>query len=116
MDMVTRVQTLNEAVCISHGTNTLIKGMRLNILSPGMGKQKVILGPLTFVGQLVKEKENFEFKFVKFHLKIDLVSHPASAEELGKNRLWLGQCRLRPIAPQNLRKVQVLFALAFTHS
>ena len=34
--------------------------------------------------QLVKEKENFEFKPVKLHLKIDLVPYPARAEGLGK--------------------------------
>ena len=32
--------------------------------------------------QLVLEKENFEFKPVKLHLKIDLVSYPARAEGL----------------------------------
>ena len=31
-----------------------------------------------------KEKENSEFKPVKLHLKIDLVSYPAQAEGLGK--------------------------------
>ena len=34
--------------------------------------------------QLVKEKENSEFKLVKLYLKIDLVSYPARAEGLGK--------------------------------
>ena len=36
------------------------------------------------MGQLVKEKENSEFKPVKHLLKIDLVSYPARAEGLGK--------------------------------
>ena len=34
--------------------------------------------------QLVKEKENSEFKPVKLRLKIDLVSSPAWAKGLGK--------------------------------
>ena len=34
--------------------------------------------------QLVYEKENSEFKPVKLHLKIYLVSYPALAEGLGK--------------------------------
>ena len=34
--------------------------------------------------QLVWEKENSEFKPVKLHLKIDLVSYPARVEGLGK--------------------------------
>ena len=34
--------------------------------------------------QLVKEKENSEFKPVKLRLKIDLASYPARAEEFGK--------------------------------
>ena len=33
---------------------------------------------------LGEEKENSEFKLVKLHLKIDLVSYPARAEGLGK--------------------------------
>ena len=32
--------------------------------------------------QLVKEKENSEFKLVKLRLKTDLVSYPAQVEEL----------------------------------
>ena len=38
MDMATRVQTLDEADCISQGTNTLWKGMNPIILPPAMGK------------------------------------------------------------------------------
>ena len=34
--------------------------------------------------QLVKEKENSEFKPVKLCLKIDFVSYPVRAEGLGK--------------------------------
>ena len=38
MDTATRVQTLDEADCISQSTNTLGKGMNPIILSPAMGK------------------------------------------------------------------------------
>ena len=38
MDTATRVQILDEADCISHGTNTLGKGMNPIILPPAMGK------------------------------------------------------------------------------
>ena len=36
--MVARVQTQDEAVCISHGTITLGKGIHPTILPPVMGK------------------------------------------------------------------------------
>ena len=39
-------------------------------------------GSSVLVRQLVKEKENSEFKPVKLCLKIDLVSYPAQAEGL----------------------------------
>ena len=38
MDMVTQVQILDKAVCISHSANTLGKGMNPTILSPAMSK------------------------------------------------------------------------------
>ena len=38
MDMVTRVQILNEAVDISLSTNALEKGMNPTIFPPAMGK------------------------------------------------------------------------------
>ena len=38
MDTVTRVQTLNDTVCISHRANTLVKGMHPTIPSLAMGK------------------------------------------------------------------------------
>ena len=38
MDMVTRVQILDETNSISHSTNTFGKGMNPNILPPAMGK------------------------------------------------------------------------------
>ena len=36
MDIVTQVQILEKAVCISHHANTLKKGMYPTILPPGM--------------------------------------------------------------------------------
>ena len=38
MDTATRVQILAETDCISHGTNTLGKGMNPIILPPAMSK------------------------------------------------------------------------------
>ena len=38
MDMVTQVQILDKAVCISYGANTLGKGMHPTILPPATGK------------------------------------------------------------------------------
>ena len=38
MDTAIRVQILDETDCISHGTNTLGKGMNPIILPPAMGK------------------------------------------------------------------------------
>ena len=52
------------------------------ILPPAMGKQYGRLGSWALVRQLVKEKENSEFKPVKLCLKNDLVSYPARAEGL----------------------------------
>ena len=40
MDTVTRVQILDEAVCISHSTNTIGKGMYPTILTPVMKNSK----------------------------------------------------------------------------
>ena len=38
MDLVTQVQILDEAVCISHSVITLGKGMNLSIFPPAMDK------------------------------------------------------------------------------
>ena len=38
MDMATKVQILDKAVCISHSTNMLWKGMNTVIFSPAIGK------------------------------------------------------------------------------
>ena len=56
------------------------------ILPPAMGKYFGKLGSLVLARQPVYEKENSEFKPVKLRLKIDLVTHPALTEELGKYR------------------------------
>ena len=42
------------------------------------------MGYSVLVRELVKEKENIEFKPVKLRLKIDLVSYPARVEGFGK--------------------------------
>ena len=77
IDSEIKVQIRDEAVCISHRANTLG-----NDLNPAMGKYLGKLGCLTLIWQPVKEKENSEFKPIKLHLKIDLVSRPANAEGL----------------------------------
>ena len=82
MNTATRIQILDETDCISHSTNTLGKGTNLIIQPPAMGKYLGRLGSSALVRQLVKEKENSEFKPVKLRLKIDLVSYPARAEGL----------------------------------
>ena len=73
MDTVTQIQILDKSVCISHGTNMLVKGMK-----PSFSLQLRVnsRGRLDFL-TLVEEKEKSEFKPVKLHLKTDLVSHPA---------------------------------------
>ena len=38
MDTASRIQILDESVCISHSTNTLGKGMNPTIFHPAMGK------------------------------------------------------------------------------
>ena len=63
--MVTRVQILDEADCISHTTNNLGKGNNPNILPPARSKLLGRLGSLAMLWQLVEEKENSEFKPVK---------------------------------------------------
>ena len=42
------------------------------------------MGSSVLVRQLVKEKENSQFKPVKLRLKIDFLSYPARVEGLGK--------------------------------
>ena len=39
MDTVTKVQVLDETICISHRVNTLGKGMKPTIISPAMSKE-----------------------------------------------------------------------------
>ena len=52
MDLVTQVQTLDEAVCIFICANDLGKGMNLSLASQTMGK----MGSLGLIWQLVKKK------------------------------------------------------------
>ena len=77
MVTVIRVQILNEAVCISHSTNTLGKGMKLIILLPARDKEWDRQRSLTLVRQPVKEKE---FRTAEPRLKIDFASYPARVE------------------------------------
>ena len=51
--LMTRVQILDKADCISHSTNTLKRGMNPIILPPSIGR----LGSSALVRQPVKEKE-----------------------------------------------------------
>ena len=53
MDTVTRVQTLDETVCISHSADTFGKGMNPVILPPAIGKYQGRLGSLILVKQPV---------------------------------------------------------------
>ena len=59
----TQVQIDHKAICISHMTYILGKGINPTILSPSTGTNEGTLGLLTLVWQLVYEKE---FKPVKF--------------------------------------------------
>ena len=56
--------------------------MNPTILSPAMSKLCGRLGYLIVVGQPVYEKKNFEFKPVKLHIRIDLVSNSACVGRL----------------------------------
>ena len=62
MDMVTRGQIPDDAVCISHSANILGKEMNLTILLPTLAKLQARLGSLTLVCKDVSVKENFDFK------------------------------------------------------
>ena len=65
MVTVTQVQILDKAVSISHGTNTLGKGMNLTIVLPLMDKIVGQTDSIILVWQPVYDKENTEFKSVK---------------------------------------------------
>ena len=77
--MVTQVQILDETVCISHSTYG--KGMNPIILR--------VNSRADWVRQQVQEKENSEFKHIKLHLKIDLVSQPACAVGLVNTYIYI---------------------------
>ena len=91
MGTATRVQILDETVCILHKANTLKKGMNPVIPSPAISKSCGRQGSSALICQTVEEKENYEFKHVKLRLKIDLVSHPTFGEGLGINKYTQGQ-------------------------
>ena len=66
-----------------HG-DALKKGMNPFIFAPIMRKQYGRLGSLALVQKLVEENENPKFKPASICLKIDLVSHLAFNERVGK--------------------------------
>ena len=65
--MVTRVQTLDEAACISHKSHIRGKGINSIILLSAKGKYQDRQSSLTLVWQPTKEKENSELKPAKLH-------------------------------------------------
>ena len=70
MDLVTSVQTLDEAVFISLYANNIGKGMNPSGLPSAINKKPGRLGSLVaLVRQPVYEKENSEFKPAILHLK-----------------------------------------------
>ena len=83
MDTATRVQILEETVCILQSTDTLRKVMYPPILPPAKGKKQSRLGYLAFVRQPVKETENSESKPVKLRLKKLTLCHI-----LPERRVW----------------------------
>ncbi len=58
MDMMTRVQILNEAVCISHDANTLGKVWNSTIVNLAINKLYEKLHSLILAIEYVKKKEN----------------------------------------------------------
>ena len=90
MNTATRVQTLDEAIYISHNANTL--GMNPIILPPAMGKIFGQTDPR--YDNQSKRKKTLKSNELNFALKFDLVSHPADMEGLGKyiqNEGWDGK-------------------------
>ena len=87
METAKWVQILDEAGCISYSSNTI--GNRYDSNYSPSGR----LGSLAVGMQPILEKENAEFKPVKVHLKIVLVSHPARVVNILRvtNTLWSGQ-------------------------
>ena len=76
-------------------SHTHEKGLNLTILSQAMSKQEDKLRSFILVWQPASEKDNSLFRPIKFCLKIDLVSHPARAQELGKYKCMC-IAKLRP--------------------
>ena len=84
MESVTRVQILDEAVCISLCANSLEKSMNPCVFSPAISKYQGTWDSSALVRQQVWKKENSKFKPAVLYLKIDLVSHPTCIK-----RVWV---------------------------
>ena len=69
LKLATRVQTLDEIICILHSTNTLKKNMDPTSLDPLMNKQSGRLGFLTLMWQLILEKNRFWIQTICIPLK-----------------------------------------------
>ena len=65
MKSVTRVQFLDEAVCVSLQAYELEKNMNSSFLSPATGKYLGWLGSLALIRQ--PKKKNFELKPASLH-------------------------------------------------
>ena len=88
MDSTTRVQILNVAVYISQNANAHEEGLNRTILPLWVNKTADWAFPLCY-GNLSTRRKT-EFKPVKLHLKIVLVSHLACAKGLGVDvRLYI---------------------------
>ena len=87
MKRLIRDQILVAGVYISNSANTLGEGLHPAILPPVMGKKLGILG---YLRQPVPEKENSEFKLIKFCLKKLTLCHILPVMEgLGKHMILL---------------------------
>ena len=82
MDTVTRVQVLDQAVCISHSTKILGKSIHPSILLPAIGKQWDRMGFSNHGIATSLVDETSEFKPVKTPPKKDIISYPICAEGL----------------------------------
>ena len=70
MGLATRIEILDEAVCILLRDNALGKGMNPFFLPPTRGKELSLLVFQDLVRQPGQEKENFQFNKVLLRLKI----------------------------------------------
>ena len=85
MDTATRVQTLNEAIFISHSANTVGKDINRTILPAAMSKieGQTELFSLDMATGLEKGKP------IKLRVKTDLVSHPVRTEQLVNTYIYI---------------------------